>query len=216
MEKKKNILLHLYGDPDAEGDLRSLLGDDDLQREHQALSEAKFRMDHLSRSRPDPNTIDRIVAQAAEAASSPAVGIRRGDRPALWRSRPLRRVLIPAVSLAAAIVLAVGSGMFNFSSDDNALLNSESMADHRAAEAESLLRTTPIAPPNLATRSSTRDIDPLLVWDDSNRLRELYRRIETMRPTDDLDWGARSIPLETLPGSIQTGRQRLLQAAVQR
>ena len=214
MDKKKNILLHLYGDPDAEGDLRSLLGDNDLQREHQALSEAKFRMDHLGRSRPDPNTIDQIVAKAAEAASSPTVGARRGDRPARWRSRPLRRVLIPAVSLAAAIVLAVGSGLFIFSSDDNAQLKSERMADNRAAEAESLLRAAPIAP-DLAVPASTREIDPLLVWDDADRLRELYRRIEIMRPTNDLDWGARSIPLETLPGSIQTRAQRVQQAAVQ-
>ncbi len=214
MDKKKNILLHLYGDPDAEGELRSLLGDADLQREHQALSEAKFRMDHLSRSRPDPITIDQIVARAAEAACSPTVGARRGDRPARWRSRPLRRVLIPAVSLAAAIVFAVGSGLFTSSSDENAQLKSESMADNRAAEAESLLRATPIAP-DLVIPASTRDIDPLLVWEDDDGLRELYRRIENMRPTDDLDWGARSIPLETLPEYIQTREQRVRQAAVQ-
>jgi len=215
MEKKKNILLHLYGDPDAQGDLRSLLNEDDLQREHRALSEAKFRMDHLSRSRPDPKTINQIVARAAEAASSPSVGARRGDRPALWRSRPLRRVLIPAVSLAAAIVIAVGTGLFSFSSDDRASLSSETVADNSKVEAESLLRATPIAP-NLLAPASTSDIDPLLAWDDSDRLRELYRRIEIMRPTNDLDWGERSIPLETLPESIRSGPRRLRQAAVQK
>ena len=86
MEGKKNILLHLYGEKDAGEDLRSLLKDEELYREHQALSEVKFRLDHLGRSKPDTTSIDRVVAHAAKASASTTIGDRRGDRPPLWRS----------------------------------------------------------------------------------------------------------------------------------
>lgn len=212
MEEKRNILLHLYGEADSASDLRSLLKDKELQREHQALSEVKFRLDHLDRSRPDSNTLDRIMAHAGKAAASTAVGDRRGDRPPLWRTRPIRRVLIPAMSIAAAIVIAVGFGYFSSPTTSVNPTNEQITAENRATEVESLLRARPVAPDH-TIQSAAGTIDPLLVWDYAQSLRELSRRIETMRPLDDLDWGARSIPLETLPGGTIPG---ILQASSQR
>ncbi|GMQ80730.1 MAG: hypothetical protein BMS9Abin05_0158 [Rhodothermia bacterium] len=204
MEEKKSILLHLYGEKDAEGDLRSLLKDEELQSEHQALSEVKFHLDHLGRSKPDATSIDRVVAHAARASASTEIGDRRGDRPPLWRTRPIRKVLIPAMSLAAVIVIAVWFGYFSSTTDEALPASAQIAADEMTAEAESLLRARPVVSGH-AVVSTGRATDPLLVWNYAESLRELSRRIETMRPADDLDWGARSIPLETLPGGTQPG-----------
>jgi len=212
MKDKKNILLHLYGDPEAEGDLRSLLKDPNLQEEHKALSEAKFRMDHLVRSRPDPAVIDRILAEASQGDAVRSVGKRRGDRAPAWRFRPLRRVLVPAVSIAAVLVVSVGLGWFHLASDSTEA-NRATLADRdQSVLAESLLKATPVNPEMLAP-AATQVADPLLAWDDAETIRNMYRRIETIRPSDPLDWGARSIPLETIPGSV---RSSVLQAGAQR
>ena len=80
--------------------------------------------------------------------------------------------------------------------------------DRLSAQAESLLRAKPVVPDQVG-RSRQQTSDPLLAWDDAETLRELSRRIEAMRPMNDLDWGARSVPLESLPG----GRQSVLQQA---
>lgn len=212
MEGKKNVLLHLYGEPDAEGELRSLLNDEELQQEHHALSEVKFRLDHLGRTKPDANSIDQVVAHAANAAASTKVGDRRGDRAPLWRIRPIRRVLIPALSVAAAIVIAVGFGYFSPKTDHSVVSETQIAADEMTAEAESLLGTRPVVPSHRVV-STGRSTDPLLAWEYAESLRELSRRIETMRPVGDLDWGARSIPLETLLGSKYPG---LVKASAQR
>ncbi len=215
MKEKKNILLHLYGDPDAEGDLRSLLKDPHLQEEHRALSEAKFRLDHMKRSQPDASSLDRIMAEASVAAASPVVGHRRGDRSAMRRFRPLRRLLIPAVSMAAVVVISIGLGLFSFSEEDARPNDSEFAAQDQSVEAESLLKATPINPRTLAP-TPVGTSDPLLTWDDNNTIRNLYRRIETIRPTDLLDWGERSVPLESIPGSVQPGQSGLRQVGNRR
>lgn len=215
MEDKKKILLHLYGETDAGSELRTLLENDELRQEHQALSEAKFRVDHIRRERPDPQTIERIMEHAAARDSKLKPGFPRADRPAIWRTRQLRRVLIPAISIAAAVVIAVGLGMFDRNPVDSARTTADVAEALQTVPPESLLRTTPIDP-TLLTPIGTASNDPRLAWDDSGQLRSMYRRIETMRPTDLLDWGEASVPLEQFPTSGRQDKTGFRRAGVKR
>jgi hypothetical protein len=210
MEDKKNILLHLYGESDAEGSLRSFLQDEELRGEHQALSEARFKIDLLPRQKPDSAVIDSIVAEARRSAGGPVSTGRRTDRPPIWRIRSIRRVMIPAITIAAMVVFAVSYGLYQIIPLgghvlDDTLVRSESIL----TPAESLLRPTPV-PPGLAEQIANFDSDPELAWDDARNVRQLYRRIESLRPANDLDWDERAMPLERIPtqGAINPNLQR--------
>lgn len=214
MNDKKNILLHLYSDPDAEGDLRSLLKDEDLRREHQALSEARFNLEFIPRQLPDPKTVNAIISEARRAADMATPG-RRPDRPPIWRSRSLRRVLIPTLSIAAVIVISVGLGLFSSNTFKDRVLDTAIFeADAVITPAESLLRPTPV-PPSLAAQIASFDFDPELAWDDARDIRQLYRRIESLRPTDELDWDERAMPLELIPTNANAN-QNLRRASIPR
>lgn len=194
---KKDILLHLYGEASEATELRSLLRDEALRKEHAALSEAKFRLDHLKRERPDPAVLDRILAEAALGQGLPD-GTNRKDRPAVSRSARLRKVMLPALTLAAAIIFGVAVDWF--SSQSTSLVPKEpavATAEDDIVPPESLYRFVP--PQQPLTPASTQD--PRLAWDDSAPLMDMHRRIESMRPEGMLDWGEQAVPLESLPGS---------------
>jgi len=203
---KKDILLHLYGEATDARDLRSLLKDEGLKAEYAELSEAKFRLDHLKKQRPDQKVIDQVLATAANESGLPTASSRR-DRPAISRNAQLKKVLIPALSLAAAIVFGIGIGWFS-ASPSNVMPENASVADNQAdalrlndvVPAESLYERVPSRAGRF-TQTSARD--PKLAWDDANTLQILHGRIETMRPDDPLDWGERAVPLESLPGAGQ-------------
>ena len=100
MDKRYHIVRHLYdeGDPP---ELPSLLEDEALRKEYQALSEVKLLLDQRGSARPDPEVLDRIMAAAA---ASPAPS---SDR----QATPLRLVRFRTVGAMAAMVallLAVG------------------------------------------------------------------------------------------------------------
>jgi hypothetical protein len=214
MKDKKDILLHVYGDPEAEGDLRHLLRDDELRQEHEALTEARFRMDRLERQKPDVTTIAAIMVEARTATGASLEGP-RVDRPPVWRSRSLRKVLIPALCLAAAVVIAIGYGMFSTNTFKPIDMNDAIVrADNIITPAESLLRATPV-PPGLAKQVAMYDENPELAWDDTRNVRALFRRIESLGPEGELDWDDRSVPLDMLPGSL-TSNQNLKQASAPR
>ncbi len=195
---KKDILLHLYGEASDAEELRSLLRDDELRQEHADLSEAKFRLDHLAKERPDQIVIDRILAAAAAGEGLPA-GDHRPDRPALPRANRMRKVLIPALSIAAAIIFGVAIGWFGASTGtsipDEAPAVASSSDD--LVPPESLYRFVP--PQRQLTPASQSD--PRLAWDDASPILDMHRRIQTMRPQGSLDWGEKAVPLESLPGS---------------
>ena len=198
---KKDILLHLYGEASEAKDLHSLLRDEELRREHADLSEAKFRLDHLKRERPDPAIINRILLEAAGSQGLPS-GTDRKDRPAVARSTRLRKVMLPALTLAAAIIFGVAVGWFGSQSvtvtpDEPAVATTpDNLVQEEIVPPESLYR---FVPPQPVTPASTAD--PRLAWDDSAPLMDMHRRIESMRPEGMLDWGEQAVPLESLPGS---------------
>ena len=195
---KKDILLHLYDEATDAEELRSLLRDEDLRREHAELSEAKFRLDHLKKERPEQAVIDRILAAAATGEGLPAADS-RPDRPAIPGTVRLRRVLIPALSIAAAILFGVAIGWFGASSGTSTPQDSPAMASSPddLVPPESLYRFVP--PQQRLTPAS--QADPRLAWDDASPILDMHRRIQTMRPDGRLDWGEEAVPLESLPGS---------------
>jgi hypothetical protein len=108
--------------------------------------------------------------------------------------------------VAAVVIAAIGFGWFGGMSEEP-----------KAVSDDALVQTSPVEPsarmgaaaPS-AERHSPQTVsasDPLLAWDDADAIRNLYRRMESMQPTGLLDWGERSIPLETLPGAAPGGLQ---------
>lgn len=213
---KRDILLHLYGETPEDSDLRELLRDDELRREYQALSEVKFRLDHRPRERPDPAVLDAVLAHAGGEPS--AAGSRRGDRPPAARRTALRRLLVPALSIAAALVVAFGLGWW--ANTPGQITSSENPAPDQdmPVTPEPLNRVVPPFPdagthavtdartgqPSRVAGASTAD--PKLAWDDPEPLDFWYRRIESLEAASDPDgWGVPAVPLEMLPGSDATG-----------
>lgn len=198
---KKNILLHLYGEAPEGSKLQTLLKDDELRGEYRVLSEAKFRMDHKKRERPDREVIDRVLAAAATGEPFAAKTL-RPDRGAIFRNTRLRKLLIPAMTIAAVVVLGIGIGWFGDSSDQVVPATARTFVDDSLVPPESLFRYVP-SRQGLVTQVGV--VDPRLAWDDGLAMPDLYRRMEMLRPISDLDWGESSIPLEMLPASSQKG-----------
>ena len=196
---KKDILLHLYGEASSESDLRLLLRDEELKKEYIELSEAKFRLDHMDKQRPDQAVIDGILAAAASEAGLPTTSSRQ-DREPIARHPRLKKMLIPVLSIAAAIVFSIGIGWFGTSSESVSGEFPKALAEHEndLVPPESLFRFVPSRQGGLTQVATS---DPRLVWDDSTPLHQVQRRIENMRPTDLLDWGEKAVPLEALPRS---------------
>ncbi len=90
MDKKLQLIRHLYGEADDRSELRDLLSDEDLNAEYQELSEAKFWLDHTSHERPDRSVLNAIFEAAAEA--SPAVeASEQHQTPRLNNVRPAQK-----------------------------------------------------------------------------------------------------------------------------
>lgn len=165
-DKRKDALLHLYGEATDGSDLRNVLSDPSVRDEYRLLSEAKFRLDTRPAVRPEVHVLDGIMAAAATEP-----GQMRPDRPAVHRFLRPRRLLFSGFAVAAAIVLAVALGWF--STPDPVSVPAAS-APALAAETE-------------------------LSWDDAEHLRQVYRRMDSMRPNSPLSWDEPPVPLESLP-----------------
>lgn len=161
MDKKLQLIRHLYGETDDREALRELLKDEDLNHEYQELSEAKFWLDHTHHERPDQAVLDNIFAAAAQKgapppASQPQTRLQqlqakqqqpqptaparavRQDRTPVARKRKNRR-LYGSITAVFTLLIAVGIG-YRFMAPQNAALNpalqsfSESSAAEPAAE----------------------------------------------------------------------------------
>ncbi len=115
MEKKLQLIRHLYGEADDRTELRQLLDEPELNEEYQALSEAKFWLDHSKRERPAPEVLQRIESMALQPAapegrvgSSTRFSPQRQDRAAHPRKRGRRFVGAASLVLATLITAVVG------------------------------------------------------------------------------------------------------------
>ena len=73
MDKKLLLIRHLYGEADEETKLNELLDDPDLKEEYQALSEAKFWLDHTKSEKPSATAVDHVLAMALNPDNPEAV-----------------------------------------------------------------------------------------------------------------------------------------------
>ncbi|MBT8398923.1 MAG: hypothetical protein KJO98_00465 [Rhodothermia bacterium] len=109
MDKKLQIVKGLYesgSDGRAENPV-GLDGQEELTREYQAMSQAKFWMDHRRGQRPDPGAIDAIVKAAATAAVTGDVpkGVRTDRAPLrLLRGTPFRAAVAAVVAIIAVSI----------------------------------------------------------------------------------------------------------------
>jgi hypothetical protein len=200
---KRDILLHLYGETEQENDLRTLLNNEELKAEYTAMSETKFKLDLRKRERPDPAVIDMIMA-AARTGGEPIRQVSRTDRGPVSRTSRLKRVLIPALSIAAVLVVGIGISTYVTPFSTNAPLTASSQLDDAVVPPESLYRFVPSRQGGV-TQASTSD--ERLSWDQGNTIPNLNERINRLRPTNDLDWGESAMPLEMLPNSSRPGFQ---------
>jgi hypothetical protein len=204
MENRKHeILLHLYGEAPEDSDLRELLRDEELRSEYQALSEVKFRLDHMRPVRPDPAVLDAVMSRAAGA---PEAGTRRwGDRPPAPRGTSLRRLLVPALSIAAALVVAFGLGWWANDPVGVTPPAAEASRSDMPVPPESLHRYVPPVRGSVPGIRQAAAKDPRLAWDEPELLDMWSHRIESLEAASDPDgWGAPAVPLEMLPGESTT------------
>jgi len=201
--EKRNILLHLYGEGETDQDLRTLLSNSELKAEHSALSETKFRLDIKKKERPDQAVIDRILA-ASRTENTQNLRKARLDRGPISRREQFKKMLIPALSLAAVLTVSVGIGWVSFS-DSKSESEVASFYENEIVPPESLYRHVPSGKPGINTASNQTGV---LMWDDGNSIPNLHNRISSLRPSSPLDWGESAIPLEMLPASnSRTGFQ---------
>ena len=73
MDKKLQLILHLYGESEDRSELRDLLKVEALNHEYQELSESKFWLDHSTHERPDKDVLDTILAAGAEASAASGI-----------------------------------------------------------------------------------------------------------------------------------------------
>ncbi len=198
MDKKLQIVLHLYGEADDRAAFRRLLEDEEVRAEHQAMSEAKFALDHARPKRPDPALLARIMEAAAHPerlADAPAPG--RDRRPV----RLLRRRRWQWVAAAAVALVAVSVGVGRMFAPESSRLASEAPPALREHAEGFGTNAQPQTIP-----AQTADV---LDWDDADEVRRLHRRMEQLRARNaELQWGEPAVPLETLPTAVPGVRLR--------
>jgi len=210
MDKKLQILQYLYEEVEDRSTFRTLLEEDAVGAEYQALSEAKFQLDHQRRSRPDPIVIDRIMAAAAAEGNTPITRSRWRDRPAL-AGRLSRRNTLRTVGLAMAAVLVVAVGLWPIlptaeQAPAPVVADVARPSTAKPAPAQEHLFTAPATGLQQAgVRSSLAE--DALSWDEASDVHEVHRRVEMLQARNSsLEWDEPAVPLEMLPAQ---GRQLL-------
>ena len=209
MDKRLQIIAHLYAESDDRAAFRSLLEDDEVREEYQALSEVKFQLDHHRPVRPDPVVVDRLMAALKKRAELPSPP--RRDRPAM---RLLPRRPWQWVAAAAAIAI-VGVGILQILPDQKHTpgVVAKETAGQRAV-APFVGDSVSEFDPNLRTVDAGAKTP---AWDDAKDVRQLYRRIERLRAHNkNLLWGEPVVPLEMLPGAQPLADPAIQQAGERR
>ncbi|MFT4604289.1 MAG: hypothetical protein ACI9W4_001019 [Rhodothermales bacterium] len=197
MDKELQLIEHLYDEPSGDlRPLRELLEDPELAAEYQALSGAKFSLDHRVRVKPPVGVVNAIVRQATSMAQTTTGP--RSDRAPLRLMSFKRRGIGIGLALAAALALTVMIEPWNLLTP-GASPASTATAFDRAAQSESLLPALPPAAP-IAARAAPSVPE----WDSGDDLRRLSRRIQSLQAAGVDQWDEPAVPLEMLPtGSVR-------------
>jgi len=205
MDRRIQLIAHLY-EEELEGlePLDRLLEDPDLRQEYTLLRESRFALDHRTRVRPDPASIEAIVAAARPAKANPPLRLVR-----------MRRVLLPAMAAAAALLFV----FLRLPADPSGALE-DAAPQEETASAESLLRTLPPAAPEPASPAladagmEAEAVADVPTWDSGRDLRRLSRRIASLKAAGVEDWDEEAVPLEMFPTG--NGSQALLPVGASR
>ncbi|MBO6575297.1 MAG: hypothetical protein JJ896_07780 [Rhodothermales bacterium] len=196
MDKELQLIEHLYDEvsPDTPP-LRELLEDPDLSSEYQALSQARFVMEHRPRVRPHASVVNAVVRGATPGHATDA----RADRPALRRLILHRRTLSGALALAAVLALTVMVSPWTFFNErPTSPVADRSMAQEAPAD---IMKTLPPA----ATPARSAGASAIPEWDSGDDLRTLSRRIKSLQASGELQWDEPAVPLELLPTGATQG-----------
>lgn len=184
MDDSLRLIQSLYGEDVDDPDLaRRVSEDEDLRREHERLQQVKDTLDRRSSASPDPEVVDRVVAQAAatQGAASPPSEREDGepapDRPARTPERAWTRRLQGAAA-ALLVVLLVGLGWWQLR--PNAAAPSGSATSEAARQ----------QPQSVAADGPSTAPDDMPEWNDHDDLVRLHRRVEMLRSRSRSDtWG---------------------------
>ncbi|NNE69626.1 MAG: hypothetical protein HKN29_04595 [Rhodothermales bacterium] len=198
MDKELQLIEHLYDEPSEDTrPLRELLEDTDLAAEYQALSRAKFALDHRQRERPPAHVINAIVREASGLPTAPAA---RRDRAPLRLFRTRRRSVTAGLAFAAVLALTIMVQPWNLLPSGT----SDSVATADAPTempAEVLLERLPPAATPIGTRAS----GTVPGWDAGDDVRRLSRRIQALQAAGIDQWDEPAVPLEMLPTGSANG-----------
>ena len=136
MDKKLQLIQHLYEEADGETRLNELLEDPELKQEYQALSEAKFWLDHSKREKPSSDSLQAVLALAMnpeEVASPEATSStrsnksssRRADRDAVPRQRSFRKRAFGITTFVMATMITAFVG-YQLLTGNNSLIAPQS------------------------------------------------------------------------------------------
>lgn len=246
MDRRLHILQELYGEGDDRAEARRRLNEEaELWEEYQALSEAKFMLDHRRRERPDSLVLEHIMAAAAGAPSADGAGRRRDRRPVPHLAARYRA--FGMVSGVLALVMVIGTGVWQVLrppaettpvQHESALAEAPpareerepaGVSDPQAGAGRSTGEATPrpqapaladsrAAAPPVAEPPAGVDEDAAaaLAWDASDDVLELHRRIEMLEEGVGLQWDEPPVPLEAFPSARPADDRAGFQQAGQR
>ncbi|MEF8796881.1 MAG: hypothetical protein V5A22_05250 [Salinivenus sp.] len=184
MDDSLRLIQSLYGEDVDDPDLaRRVSEDEDLRREHERLQQVKDTLDRRSSASPDPEVVDRVVAQAAAAQGAATPPSDREDdapapdRPARTPERAWARRLQGAAA-ALLVVLLVGLGWWQLRPNGAA---TPGPTAGEAAQQQSQ---------SVAADGPSAAADDMPEWNDHDDLVRLHRRVETLRSRSRSDsWG---------------------------
>jgi len=230
MDKKLQIVQYLFDEAEHPAEVQKHLREDsELWAEYQAISEAKFQLDHSHHHRPDPRVLQNILNVAAGSGDVRSIE-RRGDRRAIPHYAKVRKARVWGVVgtvLTVAVFLVVGIKNYSTTSPASTVTGIESvMPAGRAVSSPNVEIPPTIADRILADRiQAKKGISSILIerseedldWNESEEMLELYRRIEMLRSGVDNTWDELAPPLESFPVDTQVAAGRTeLQLAGQR
>ncbi|MEZ4701111.1 MAG: hypothetical protein R2834_12315 [Rhodothermales bacterium] len=232
MDKKLQLLAHLYGEAEDAAPLQELLQDSDLKAEYQAMSEAKFWLDHSIAEKPDADVLARIMAAASAGAVGSTVSDTVGSTVPIDRAPAPRRALglrirnwsyaATALSVVALVALFLVNRTPTSSFQEAPVaaqsvplqkLEADGFGLDRDAEpmAEALADEAPAASRSLADSGFqmagalapvTESRQP--TWEEADALIQYKSRIDQLlEQSEDLSWD-HVVPLESLQGAAPT------------
>ena len=216
MDKKLQIVQYLYGEAENPVEVRNDLREEsDLWEEYQAISVAKFKLDHRRRHRPDVQVLDNIFEIAAGKGEIRSLERRRDRRaiPHRARIRKARTWGIVGMALTVVVFFTVGIRYFSTTSESTP----RDSNGYRAQSNEAVTSPNAEIPPSLVDRIAPDMIsaqkgntsilyersDEDLDWNESEGMLDLYRRIEILRSGVASGWDEPALPIESFPVDTQ-------------